>query len=153
LRVTVVRPGRGPGEAGLFPKKVDNFKNLFDSQSGLMRAKDSMGNGVLLSTSSFCLMPVPAVAINTEGNAWQYTWHVQHDIPALVSMMGGMISSKPNWILFLPWKSRPDRGWLSCDVTGMIGQYAHEMNPVTTLLTCITTPAMPTNAENYPRCL
>lgn len=25
----------------------------------------------------------------TEGNAWQYTWHVQHDVPGLIELFGG----------------------------------------------------------------
>ena len=25
----------------------------------------------------------------TEGNAWQYTWHVQHDVPGLIQLFGG----------------------------------------------------------------
>lgn len=28
----------------------------------------------------------------TEGNAWQYTWHVQHDVEELIELMGGKTS-------------------------------------------------------------
>ena len=34
----------------------------------------------------------------TEGNAWQYTWHVQHDVEGLISLMEENKHSVVNWI-------------------------------------------------------
>lgn len=34
----------------------------------------------------------------TEGNAWQYTWHVQHDVPGLIALFGGEEPFLNNWI-------------------------------------------------------
>ncbi len=119
-----------PGKQAFFRKRSDNFKNLFDSQNGLMRAKDSKGNWrtpfdkLVLSHAS------TSGGDYTEGNAWQYTWHVQHDIPALVSMMGGkdIFEAKLDSLFTMEVEARSAGGFHG-DVTGMIGQYAHGNEP------------------------
>lgn len=62
----------------------------------------------------------------TEGNAWQYTWHVQHDVPGLIQLFGGEE----------PFLNKLDslftvklEGESLSDVTGLIGQYAHGNEP------------------------
>ncbi|MGV8137239.1 MAG: GH92 family glycosyl hydrolase [Mangrovibacterium sp.] len=119
-----------PEKQAFFRKRSDNFKNLFDSQNGLMRAKDSKGNWrtpfdkLVLSHAS------TSGGDYTEGNAWQYTWHVQHDIPALVSMMGGkdIFEAKLDSLFTMEVEARSAGGFHG-DVTGMIGQYAHGNEP------------------------
>ena len=65
----------------------------------------------------------------TEGNSWQYTWHVQHDVPGLVELIGGneAFSHKLDSLFFLDEELR-GVAWVS-DVTGLIGQYAHGNEP------------------------
>jgi len=65
----------------------------------------------------------------TEGNAWQYTWHVQHDIPGLIDLMGGkeLFSTKLDSLFFL--ESTSVSTGFTGDVTGLIGQYAHGNEP------------------------
>ena len=64
----------------------------------------------------------------TEGNAWQYTWLVPHDVEGLISLFGG---EKP-YIqkldsLFIV---QGDLGAnASPDISGLIGQYAHGNEP------------------------
>ena len=65
----------------------------------------------------------------TEGNAWQYTWHVQQDIAGLTELMGGtdkMIMKLDS--LFVIEQSTDQTGFVG-DVTGLIGQYAHGNEP------------------------
>lgn len=63
-----------------------------------------------------------------EGNAWQYTWLVPHDVDGLVEVFGG----KENFIqkldsLFI---IEGDLGKsASPDISGLIGQYAHGNEP------------------------
>lgn len=113
-----------------FRKRSENFKNLFDDYSGLMRAKDTKGNWrtpfdkLVLSHAS------TSGGDYTEGNAWQYTWHVQHDILSLVSMMGGKESFETKLdSLFTMDIEATSAGGFHGDVTGMIGQYAHGNEP------------------------
>jgi predicted alpha-1,2-mannosidase len=120
--------GRTEDEA-FFRKRSDNYKNLFDDETKLMRAKDSKGqwrtpfDKFLLSHAS------TSGGDYTEGNAWQYTWHVQHDIPALVELLGGReaFGVKLDSLFFLDTRSLG--GGFHGDVTGMIGQYAHGNEP------------------------
>ena len=112
-----------------FKNRSDFYKNLFDPQTKLMRGKDAAGNWrtpfnpFLLSHAS------TSGGDYTEGNAWQYTWHVQHDVPGLIELMGG----KDNFVamidsLFLLDMRIEGAGFVS-DVTGLIGQYAHGNEP------------------------
>lgn len=61
----------------------------------------------------------------TEGNAWQYTWHVQHDVPGLISLFGGEepFLNKLDSLFTLKLETT------QADVTGLIGQYAHGNEP------------------------
>jgi predicted alpha-1,2-mannosidase len=112
-----------------FSSRAENFRHLFDDETKLMRAKDSKGrwrspfDRFLLSHES------TSGGDYTEGNAWQYTWHVQHNIPALVEMIGGeeAFGLKLDSLFFLD--ARSEGGGFHGDVTGMIGQYAHGNEP------------------------
>ena len=112
-----------------FKKRSEFYKNLFDPQTKLMRGKDSNGkwrtpfNPLLLSHAS------TSGGDYTEGNAWQYTWHVQHDIPGLIDLMGGKeIFAGRIDSLFLMDDCIEGEGFVS-DVTGLIDQYAHGNEP------------------------
>lgn len=64
----------------------------------------------------------------TEGNAWQYTWLVPHDIQGLVNLFG----SNEKFVtkldsLFTVEGSLGDHA--SPDISGLIGQYAHGNEP------------------------
>ena len=112
-----------------FKKRSEFYKNLFDPQTKLMRGKDSNGkwrtpfNPLLLSHAS------TSGGDYTEGNAWQYTWHVQHDVPGLIDLMGSKeIFADRIDSLFLMDDCIEGEGFVS-DVTGLIGQYAHGNEP------------------------
>ena len=61
----------------------------------------------------------------TEGNAWQYTWHVQHDVRGLIELFGVRtgILNKLDSLFTLKLETT------QADVTGLIGQYAHGNEP------------------------
>ena len=65
----------------------------------------------------------------TEGNAWQYTWHVQHDVEGLIDLFGGKekFANKLDSLFFL--ESSAENTGFTQDVTGLIGQYAHGNAP------------------------
>jgi predicted alpha-1,2-mannosidase len=112
-----------------FSKRADFYKNLFDPETKLMRGKDSEGNWRTPFNSFSLSHSSSSGGDYTEGNSWQYTWHVQHDVEGLIELMGGneAFTLKLDSLFFL----KPDietTGSLS-DVTGLIGQYAHGNEP------------------------
>ena len=64
----------------------------------------------------------------TEGNAWQYTWLVPHDVHGLVKLFGSerRFTQKLDSLFIVT----GDLGaGASPDITGLIGQYAHGNEP------------------------
>ncbi len=112
-----------------FLKRSSFYKNLFDRQSMLMRGKDSQGrwrvpfNPFELSHAS------TSGGDYTEGNAWQYTWHIQHDVPGLISLMGGADYFTAKLDSLFEMSSKKEGSGFVMDVTGLIGQYAHGNEP------------------------
>ena len=112
-----------------FMKRASYWKNLLDPSTGLMRGKDSKGRW-REPFSAFRLSHASTAGGDyTEGNAWQYTWHVQHDVEGLIEQMGGKerFAAKLD-SLFVLETTEESAGFVS-DVTGLIGQYAHGNEP------------------------
>ena len=72
----------------VFSKRSLGYRNFYDPAYKLLRPRSK--SGAFYSPfrpkwfSMFC-DSCPYV----EGNAWQYTWYVPHDIPGLIDLMGG----------------------------------------------------------------
>lgn len=60
----------------------ENYKKLFDPEVGWMRQKDEDGNWKSAWTDKF------AKDGSKEGNAYQWTWFVPHDVHGLIELMG-----------------------------------------------------------------
>jgi predicted alpha-1,2-mannosidase len=107
-----------------FMERAGNYMNVFDSTTLFMRAK--LANGQW--KESFDPLDTRYRNDYTEGNAWQYTWYVPHDVPQLIQMMGGPeIFEKKLDSLFI---IEPNMGEeAALDVSGMIGQYVHGNEP------------------------
>ena len=105
------------------------FRNLFDPSTGLMRGRDSSGNWRSPFTPLSLSHSEKIGGDYTEGNSWQYSWHVLQDIPALIRLMGGnkRFTAKLDSLFSLQ-ADASQTGTLS-DVTGLIGQYAHGNEP------------------------
>jgi predicted alpha-1,2-mannosidase len=112
-----------------FMKRAGYYRNLFDPATKLMRPKDSKGDWRVPFNSLQLSHASSSGGDYTEGNAWQYTWHVQHDIQGLIELMGGpdYFISKLDTLFNLE-STISGTGFLS-DVTGLIGQYAHGNEP------------------------
>ena len=102
-----------------------NYRNYFDKSSGFMRGK--LANGSWRANFN----PYHSLHMEddyVEGNAWQYTWLVPHDVEGLINVFGGQARfTKKLDSLFIV-KSDLNEG-ASIDITGMIGQYAHGNEP------------------------
>ncbi len=65
-----------------FMKKSEYWRNIFHPEKKYIVPRDTAGNWLTnfdpLSGYSF-----------TEGNSWQYTWYVPHNVPGLIEAIGG----------------------------------------------------------------
>ncbi len=67
--------------ADQFLKRSRSWRNVFDTGTGFARPRKANGEWI----SPFDPFHSPGFV---EGNAWQYTWFVPHDVPGLVETMG-----------------------------------------------------------------
>lgn len=70
-------------EIDLYAKRCQNYRNLFDPETKLMRGKNADG------TFQSPFNPVKWGDAFTEGNSWHYSWSVFHDVQGLIDLMGG----------------------------------------------------------------
>lgn len=82
----VAQVARGLGRAAdysTFAERARNYRNIFDPSTGFMRGRNSDGSWV----EPFD--PLAWGGVYTEGNAWQWLWSVQHDVPGLMALLDG----------------------------------------------------------------
>ena len=75
--------GRPAEEQQKWLTRAQNYRNLFDPETRLMRGRNEDG------TFQSPFSPYKWGDAYTEGNAWHYTWSVFHDVEGLASLMGG----------------------------------------------------------------
>lgn len=113
-------------DAAYFSKRADFYKNLFDKETKFMRPRKTDGTWKSPFDPSNLAHSESVGGDYTEGNAWQYTWHVQHDVPGLIELFGGQEQFLNK--LDSLFSTKLETSTLS-DVTGLIGQYAHGNEP------------------------
>ena len=108
-----------------FDRRAQGYRHYFDPQTCFMRGKDSQGRW---------REPFNAFHAEhrqndyTEGNAWQYTWLVPHDVHGLVSLFPSeqRFIEKLDSLFIVEGDLGEDA---SPDISGLIGQYAHGNEP------------------------
>jgi len=70
-------------EIDLYAKRAQNYRNLFDKETNLMRGRNKDGS------FQKPFNPFKWGDAFTEGNSWHYSWSVFHDIQGLINLMGG----------------------------------------------------------------
>jgi hypothetical protein len=108
-------------EYDYFMKRSQSWKNVFDWNTGFMRPKKNGGWD----------KPFDPREINnnfTEGNSWQYSFFVPHDIPGMINAYGGNEKFEDKLDEMFNSESKTT-GREQVDVTGLIGQYAHGNEP------------------------
>lgn len=108
-----------------FSKRAKNYQNYFDKQTHFMRGK--------VSSTQWRIPFNPFESRHeqddfTEGNAWQYTWLVPHDVEGLIALQGGeqAFTRKLDSLFVIQGDLGKDH---SPDISGLIGQYAHGNEP------------------------
>jgi predicted alpha-1,2-mannosidase len=125
--IAILAKGLGRTETATeYFKRAGYYRQYFDAKTGFMRGKNADGKWV----EPF----VPTDSNHSggeyiEGNAWQWTWFVPHDVPGLMALFGGRerFAEKLNE-LFTTSAVLTGKG-ISADITGLIGQYAHGNEP------------------------
>ena len=111
--------------AARFYQRAQNYRNVFDTKTGFVRARKSTGE---------FREPFNPVQSNfgsdyTEGSAWQYSWYMPHDNAGLVGMLGGDagLQSKIDQVF----DAKVDDNVYAHmeDISGLIGHYAHGNEP------------------------
>ena len=109
-----------------FDERSHSYRNYFDPATGFMRGKDSNGNwrdpfnpfDTTHRANDYC-----------EGNAWQYTWLVPHDVEGLKECFGSEERMIAKLDSLFTVESTIEGMDVSPDVSGFIGQYAHGNEP------------------------
>jgi len=117
--------GNHAEDEAYFAARKDYFKNLFDPETKFMRPRLADATWKTPFDPTGLAHAESSGGDYTEGNAWQYTWHVQHDVPALISLLGGQKAFTDKLDVFFTTKLESNLA----DVTGLIGQYAHGNEP------------------------
>ena len=104
-----------------FMIRSQNWKNIFDSETGFMRPKKNGGWD----------KPFDPREVNnnfTEGNSWHYSFFVPQDIPGMIEAYGGPVKFEAKLDEMFNSESKTT-GREQVDVTGLIGQYAQGNEP------------------------
>ncbi|WP_428654255.1 GH92 family glycosyl hydrolase [Runella sp.] len=122
---------RPESEIALFAKRNQNYRNLFDPQTKLMRGRNKAGD------FQKPFSPYKWGDAFTEGNSWHYTWSVFHDINGLSKLMGGnaAFAQKLDSVFILPPVfDESYYGFVIHEIREMqimnMGQYAHGNQPI-----------------------
>ncbi len=116
-------------EAAFFNRRALYYRNLFDPESKLARGRDSRGNWRTPFNRFSLSHGGTSGGDYTEGNAWQYVWHVPHDVEGLIERMGGPEEFALRLDSLFTIDTRAEVTGFVGDVTGLIGQYAHGNEP------------------------
>ena len=110
----------------MFRKRSLYYKNVFDPKTGFVRGKKLSGDW--MHEDDFD--PAAYYSYYTEGNAWQWTWSVFHDIKGLISDMGGNNAFNNKLDKLFSMEADSDKyEFFDPHVGGVIGQYSHGNEP------------------------
>lgn len=69
-------------DAAMFREHAGNWKHLWDADTGFLRPRDDAGDFIPKFD------PIAHSDAFTEGDSWQWTWYVPHDVPGLIDAFG-----------------------------------------------------------------
>jgi len=105
-----------------YMNRASNYRNIYDPEVGFMRGKTDGHKWVPNFDPT-------AVGYNyTEGNSFQYSLFVPHDIPGVISLLGDK-KELEHWLDKLFATEMEHELGDDTDVSGLIGQYAHGNEP------------------------
>ena len=109
-----------------FNRRAHLYRNLYDEKTGFFRAKDE--NGKWMEPFNPYTYRPKGMHPYAEGNAWQYNFFVPHDVPDMISLMGGNKKFEKELDHLFADTTRVDLDG-GGNASGFIGQYAHGNEP------------------------
>lgn len=139
-------------EIDRFAKRCQNYRNVFDPETKLMRGKNKDGR---FQTP---FSPFKWGDAFTEGNSWHYSWSVFHDVQGLIDLMGGreMFVKKLDSVFTMP----PvfDESYYHAVIHEIremqimnMGQYAHGNQPIQHMIYLYNYAGQPWKAQYWLR--
>ncbi|UWZ85779.1 GH92 family glycosyl hydrolase [Occallatibacter riparius] len=106
-------------DATMFLKRSQNWRNIFDAETKFFRGRNQDGSWLTPFD------PFQWGSPYEEGAAWQHRWNVPHDVPGLITAMGGdkAFAAELDKMLALPPTFH----------VGVYGQEIHEMSEMAAL--------------------
>ena len=109
-----------------FTERSHSWRKYFDKSTGFVRGRFADGswrtpfdpNSTVHREDDYC-----------EGNAWQYTWLVPHDLNGLIELVGSKEATIAKLDELFTTSSELRGADVSPDISGLIGQYAHGNEP------------------------
>ncbi|OKL40543.1 alpha-mannosidase [Pontibacter flavimaris] len=139
-------------EIKLYAKRAQNYRNLYDPSTGLMRGKNQDG------TFQSPFNPFKWGDAFTEGNSWHYSWSVFHDVQGLIDLMGGKanFTAKLDSVFTLPpVYDESYYGQVIHEIREMqianMGQYAHGNQPIQHMIYLYNYAGEPWKAQYWVR--
>ena len=136
----------------LYAKRAMNYRNLFDSETRLMRGRNEDGS---FQTP---FSPLKWGDAFTEGNSWHYTWSVFHDPQGLIDLMGGVegfVEMLDSVFTVPPIYDDSYYGFPIHEITEMTvmnaGNYAHGNQPVQHMIYLYNYAGQPWKAQYWAR--
>ncbi|HIY88729.1 MAG TPA: GH92 family glycosyl hydrolase [Candidatus Bacteroides pullicola] len=125
-----------------FYKRSQNYRNVYNPQTGFMQPRDDKGNFVEpFSPDDY----MPHIC---ESNGWQYFWSVQHDVDGLMELAGGKERFAQKLDSMFTYHPGEDDE-LPIFSTGMIGQYAHGNEPSHHVIYLFNAVGQPWKTQHY----
>ncbi len=139
-------------DAERLEKASQNYKNLFDPETRLMRGRNADG------TFQSPFSPYKWGDAFTEGNSWHYTWSVFHDPEGLTELMGGkagFVEMLDSVFVVPPIYDDSYYGFRIHEITEMqvanMGNYAHGNQPAQHMIYLYNYVGQPWKAQWWTR--
>lgn len=143
---------RPASEIDVFAKRSQNYRNLFDPETNLMRGRNKDG------TFQSPFNPFKWGDAFTEGNSWHYTWSVFHDPQGLIDLMGGnraFVAMLDSVFVMPPVFDESYYGRVIHEIREMqimnMGQYAHGNQPIQHMIYLYNYAGEPWKAQYWVR--
>ena len=113
-------------DAAYLEERSHSWLNYFDHTTGFVRGKSSTGQW----REDFNPFNASRIANEyCEGNAWQYTWLVPHDLDLLVECFGSVEATIERLDGLFTADTKMEGEDVTPDISGLIGQYVHGNEP------------------------
>uniref|UniRef100_UPI002611CF03 GH92 family glycosyl hydrolase n=1 Tax=uncultured Chitinophaga sp. TaxID=339340 RepID=UPI002611CF03 len=149
LAIALKRPAE---EIERFRKRSQNFRNIFDPETKLMRGKNKDGK------FQAPFNPFKWGDAFTEGNSWHYTWSVFHDVEGLARLMGGrqqFTQMLDSVFVMAPVYDESYYGSVIHEIREMqianMGQYAHGNQPIQHMIYLYNYAGQPWKSQYHAR--